>query len=249
MIFVTGDIHGDPSRLTKGSFTKEKLTKEDYVVILGDFGLVWDYEGENEIERDRLNELNNMPFTTLFLDGNHENFDRLDAYPVEKWNGGNVSFIRDSVIHLKRGQVFNLQGNKVFSFGGASSHDIDDGVLDPIKDAKLIWQWQHDYTKMFRVNHRSWWERELPSEKEMAEGVYNLEKNDWKVDYILSHSPSASVIALLGHGLYEQDILTKYLEDIRCKTDYKRMFSGHMHVDRDINDKDSLVYEKIIRIV
>ena len=159
-----------------------------------------------------------------------------------------MSFIRNSVIHLKRGQVFKLQQNKVFTFGGASSHDIRDGVIDPVKDVKLIKQWKYDYTKLFRVNHRSWWERELPSEKEMVEGVHNLEKNNWKVDYILTHSPSASVLALLGNGLYEQDILTKYLEDICSKTEYKKMFSGHMHIDRAINDKDILLYEQIVRI-
>ena len=249
MIYVTGDIHGDPRRLSSISFPEQKeMTKNDYVIILGDFGLIWDYVGESGSERYWLDWLDKKPFTTLFIDGNHECYDRLDEYPVEKWNGGNVSFIRNSVIHLKRGQVFKLQQNKVFTFGGASSHDIRDGVLDPVKDAKLIKQWNYDYTKLFRVNHRSWWERELPSEKEMAEGVYNLEKNNWEVDYILTHSPAANVLALLGNGIYKQDILTKYLEDIRTKTEYKKMFSGHMHVDRAINDKDILLYEQIVRI-
>lgn len=32
--------------------------------------------------------LNDRPFTTLFVDGNHENFDLLNAYPVENWHGG-----------------------------------------------------------------------------------------------------------------------------------------------------------------
>jgi len=94
----------------------------------------------------------------------------------------------------------------------------------------------------------TWWEQELPSEDEMQNGIKNLEKHDWKVDYILTHSPSASVIALLGNGLYEQDVLTKYLEEIRCKTDYKKMFSGHFHINKAVNDKDILLYEQIIRI-
>ena len=70
-----------------------------------------------------------------------------------------------------------------------------------------------------------------------------------KVDYIITHSPSASVVALLGWGLYEQDILTRYLEEIRCKTEYKRHYFGHMHDNRLINDKDILLYEQIVRIV
>lgn len=250
MIFLTGDTHGDPSRLSTESFYEQKeMTKDDYVIVLGDFGLVWDHRGENGNEKWWLNWLDKKPFTTLFVDGNHENHDRLDEYPVEEWNGGKVSFIRPSVVHLKRGQVFELEGKKFFTFGGASSHDIKDGILDVVDDAELIKKWRNDYTKLFRVNKISWWDRELPSKEEMEEGINNLEKHDWKVDYILSHTPPASVIALLGHGLYEQDRLTEYLEEIRWKTEYKRHYMGHMHVNRAVNDRDILLYEQIVRIV
>ena len=68
-------------------------------------------------------------FTTLFVDGNHENFDRLYEYPVEEWHGGKVHKIRPSVIHLMRGQIFEIEGKSIFTFGGASSHDIDGGIL------------------------------------------------------------------------------------------------------------------------
>lgn len=250
MIFITGDIHGDPTRFSTESFYEQKeMTKDDYVIILGDFGLVWDHRGENKNEKWWLNWLEDKPFTTLFIDGNHENHDRLDEYPVEEWNGGKVHKIREHVIHLMRGQVFEIEGKKLFTFGGAASHDIKDGILDIVDDADLIKKWRNDYTKLFRINKVSWWDRELPSEEEMEEGIKNLEKHDWNVDYILTHSPSASVIALLGQGLYEQDKLTKYLEEIRCKTEYKRHFAGHMHVDRAVNDKDILLYEQIVRIL
>ena len=29
-----------------------------------------------------------------------------------------------------RGQVYELEGKKIFTFGGASSHDIDGGILE-----------------------------------------------------------------------------------------------------------------------
>ena len=32
---------------------------------------------------------------------------------------------------LERGQVFDLGGRTFFTMGGASSHDIQDGVLEP----------------------------------------------------------------------------------------------------------------------
>jgi hypothetical protein len=54
----------------------------------------------------------------------------LNAYPVEEWHGGKVHKIRPSVIHLMRGQVYELQGKKFFTFGGAQSHDISGGILE-----------------------------------------------------------------------------------------------------------------------
>lgn len=252
-VWISGDIHGNPVRFSTDNFYEQKEfsgnKEENIVIICGDFGLVWNCTEENKTEKYWLDWLESKPFTTCFVDGNHENFDRLDAYPVEKWNGGKVHKIRPHVIHLMRGQVFEIEDKKFFTFGGASSHDISDGILDPFEDRELIKEWRNDWSKMFRVNHVSWWERELPSEEEIQEGIENLKKHDNKVDFIITHSPSASVIALLGKGLYEQDRLTKYLEEIRCNTEYKRMYSGHMHVNRAVNDKDILLYEQIIRIV
>ena len=45
MIFATGDIHSKPNRLSMEAFPEQKeMTRDDYVVILGDFGLVWTKE-------------------------------------------------------------------------------------------------------------------------------------------------------------------------------------------------------------
>lgn len=38
--------------------------------------------------------------------------------------------IRDSVIHLIRGEIFDIDNKKFFTFGGARSHDIADGILN-----------------------------------------------------------------------------------------------------------------------
>lgn len=254
-VYVTGDIHGDPSRFSVNSFYEQKTfsgNKEDNIIIVcGDFGLVWNANGEDPTERYWLNWLEQKNFTVCFVDGNHECFDRLYQYPVEEWNGGKVHKIRDNVIHLMRGQVFDIEGKKFFTFGGASSHDIKDGILeidDPDFSDKRKKLNKNPYS-LYRINHISWWKEELPSDEEMEEGIRNLEKHNWKVDYIITHSPSASVVALLGWGLYEQDILTRYLEEIRCKTEYKRHYFGHMHDNRVINDKDILLYEQIVRII
>ena len=250
MIYITGDTHGDFRRFNMEIFPEQKtMTKDDTVIICGDFGCVWEYLVESNHELYWLNWLKNKPFTTVFVDGNHENHDRLmTSYPEKIWNGGRVHEIRPSVLHLMRGEVFTIEGLKFFAFGGASSHDISDGILDPIEDAEKIKEWNRDWSKMFRINGRSWWKEELPSEYEMQNGWDNLEKHNYKVDYVVTHSPTASAITLIGKGYYEQDILTKYLEEIRCKIDYKKWFAGHMHLNQAVNSKDLLLYEQIIRI-
>ena len=102
---------------------------------------------------------------------------------------------------------------------------------------------------MYRIKGLSWWSEELPTDEEMDNGYENLKRENNKVDYIITHSPPASVIALLGQGLYEQDKLTQYLENIRVHTEYKRHFMGHMHINRAVNDKDILLYEQIVRVL
>ena len=110
MIYITGDCHSNFERFNTGNFPEQKeMTKDDYVIICGDFGGVWNKDGESKMETSALDWLDGKVFTTLFVDGNHENFDRLYAYPVEMWHGGKAHKIRPSVIHLMRGQIFELE--------------------------------------------------------------------------------------------------------------------------------------------
>lgn len=249
MIWITGDTHGDFRRFNMENFPEQKaMTKEDCVIICGDFGGVWNWKGEDKNEKYWLDWLESKTFTTVFVDGNHENHIRLAEYPERSWNNGRVHEIRPSVLHLMRGEVYEIEKLKFFAFGGASSHDISDGILDPIKDVEKIKEWNNDYFKMFRVNGRSWWKEELPSQEEMKNGLNNLAKYNNKIDFIITHSPHASGITLIGKGFYEQDVLTKYLEEIRVNTEYKRWFAGHMHMNTAINAQDILIYEQIIRI-
>lgn len=130
-IYVTGDIHAEPDRFNTENFPEQKeLTRDDYMIICGDFGLVWAEDKESKREKQLLDWLEDRPYTTLFADGNHENFTRLNAFPVEEWHGGRVHKIREHVIHLLRGEMFDLDGKKLFAFGGARTHDIDGFATD-----------------------------------------------------------------------------------------------------------------------
>ena len=124
-----------------------------------------------------LNFLDSRPFTTAFVSGNHENYDALAAYPQAEWHGGRVRTIRPSVLMLERGQVFDLGGRMFFVMGGASSHDIQDGILEPdAPDFLRRFQQLNAQGAAFRVNHRSWWREELPNEVEYAEARASLDQ-------------------------------------------------------------------------
>lgn len=128
-IYITGDTHGDFRRFRPDIFPEQNsMTKEDLALICGDFGGIWFGDERDNADLDWLDQ---RPFTTAFVLGNHENYDACKSYPVEEWNGGKIQRIRPSLIHLMRGQVYEICGKRFFTMGGASSHDIQDGILEP----------------------------------------------------------------------------------------------------------------------
>ena len=246
MIYVTGDCHGNYRRFATEIFPEQKeMSKDDYVIICGDFGY-WD---ESKEQKYWMKWLDSKPFTTLWIDGNHENFDLLKKQKAVKWHGGNVQFIQPSVIHLMRGQIYELEGLKIFTFGGAKSHDISGGILetsDPRFRAKR--KKLDKNQELYRINHVSWWKEELPEEEEVAEGLRNLIQNNWSVHYIISHCWSTSTQEKIADRTYQPDILTRYFEKIKEMCRYRKWFFGHYHDNMNVNSKEVLLYDQIIRI-
>ena len=225
MIYVTGDTHGqiDFAKLRIFADNNPQLTKNDYVIIAGDFGAVW---CEPTLEKD-LKPYEELPFTVLWVDGNHENFTMVNSYPVSEWHRGKVHFIKPDIIHLMRGQVFELEGNTIFTFGGATSID-----------------------KYMRKEGISWWREEMPSYEELDEGIANLKRYNNKIDYIITHSCGER--ALMYPPLrtrssqmcrYPENNMLSYIEDI---TNYKKWYFGHYHMDSQLNDKMRVLYHDIV---
>ena len=250
MIYITGDCHREYRRFNTQNFPEQKeMTKEDYVIVCGDFGGVWSFEKEDKEEKHLLDWLEEKPFTTLYVDGNHENFDRLYGYPIEHWQGGKVHKIRPSVLHLMRGQVFEICNRSIFTFGGASSHDISGGILE--MDSPNFRREIKRLNRVgipYRINHWSWWAQELPSEEEMEEGRRNLAEHNNTVDFIVTHCCASSTQQLLGREGFEDDIETRYLEEIRQNINFKKWFFGHYHDNQNVTEKEILLYEQVIRI-
>ena len=222
MIYVTGDTHGNFLRFQLEHFPEQAgMTKEDMVIIAGDFGGVWFGDSRDD---GTLDWLERLPFTLAFVCGNHENYDALERYPVAEWHGGKVHRIRPHVLHLMRGQIFELEGYRFFTMGGAKSHDTD-----------------------HRINHISWWRQELPSDEEYSEALQNLDRCGWQVDYVITHCAPTS-IARMKSRHNEADRLTDFLQKIRDKTDYHYWLFGHYHDNRMIDARHILLWEQIVQI-
>ena len=79
-IFITADTHGDFCRFRPDIFyEQEHMSKEDLVLVCGDFGGIWYGDPRDDAGLDWLDSL---PYTTAFVLGNHENY---DAYRGVAW--------------------------------------------------------------------------------------------------------------------------------------------------------------------
>ena len=253
MIYLTGDTHGEYGRFSKrrlGAMAGMELTDKDYIIVCGDFGLCWEKNRTFDYECRIFEQ---KPYTVLWVQGNHENYDFISEFEVEEWNGGKVRHIvRDKVILLERGQVFTIEGKTFFTFGGASSHDIQGGVLnrdDP--DFKLKAKQARDVGLPYRILGESWWPQELPSEEEMEEGLRNLAKVNYRVDYVITHCASNTVQDILDPEpgkLLKADCLTDYFQKLEEKLEYSQWYFGHYHMDKRVDGKHTLLYRLVVRL-
>ena len=252
MIYLTGDTHNDFSKLSNKSLKKHnlKLTEDDYIIVAGDFGLCWAHDKNFKWNCKWFGE---RPFTTLWIQGNHENYDMIAEYPLEEWHGGLVRHIvRDKVILLERGQIFNIEGHTFFTFGGAASHDIPGGALDrndPEFEIKLK-ERRRDWIP-YRIIGESWWPQELPMEQELQTGLDNLEKADFTVDYVITHGCATDLQTAIVHYLNKPskaDVLTDYFQALEGKLHYKHWYFGHYHCCLQADEKHTVLYDDIFKL-
>ena len=213
MIYITGDTHGEQARFSPAAMPgEENFGREDTLIICGDFGYIFE---ANERENAFLDVLAEKPYRICFCDGNHENFPAIYAYPKEKWNGGFVHRIRRNVLHLMRGQIFEIEGKRIFTMGGAYSID-----------------------RYMRLEGLSFWREELPTNDEYREAAQNLEEVGKRVDCIITHTAPREVIRRMGHYPDMHDAeLTGFLEWIMYEVKFERWFFGHWHLDAAIDDR------------
>ena len=121
MVFITADTHGELERLTDKKL--KYIKKYDTVIVLGDFGFVWD--GSARQDRN-LKKIAKLPFRVLFIDGYNENFTALEKYPDTVYHGAQAKEIcPGQVYYIKRGEILEIEDMKLLCFGGADDYIPD----------------------------------------------------------------------------------------------------------------------------
>lgn len=222
-VYITGDMHGCPERLYDRAF--RKLKSGDVLIVCGDFGYIWD---GGRLEKQVIDYLSGRRFVTAFVDGTHDNMKTINKSRVTYWHGGLVHRIKGNLIHLMRGQIFDIEGHSFFTFGGGESTDKD-----------------------MRLEQGFWWREEEPSPYEMAEGAKKLDEVGCEVDYIITHEPPSlvkSAILLRRGSLSRVNKLNGYFEEIGRSCKYKHWYFGSLHEDRDITPRHTCVFKETVCI-
>lgn len=224
MIAITGDKHGQYDDFL---YMCEQLglTIDDVFVILGDAGINY-YGGK----RDEVlkNYLVQLPVTIFAIHGNHERRpSTIDTYKEKEWRGGIVYYEEayPNLLFAKDGEIYDFDGKKTIVIGGAYSVD--------------------KYYRLAMGYH--WFEDEQPSQEIKDYVEQQLEKVNWKVDIVLSHTAplkyEPTEVFLKGIDQSEVDKSTEiWLDKIEDKLDYKKWYCGHYHTEKLIDKLEFMFY-------
>lgn len=213
MVFISGDTHGNFEKIYNFA-RKMKLSIDDSIIILGDMGLCWRKNMQDFYYNIQLWENFEYKCNLFWLEGNHENYDIIQKLPKE----GNMRKCSNSIYMLERGQVYNFEGKKILTIGGADSID-----------------------KFRRVKHLSWWEQEQINDEDV---VAALAHKSEKLDYIFSHAAPAAIVDKYKYILcqlpLDEDTVDRTsenkLEILRQNLSFEKWGFGHYHVDIHLDD-------------
>lgn len=225
MVYITGDIHGDPERIVQFCLSM-KPRRSDTIIILGDVAANYTGGARDEWVKQTLEKLK---LNILCIHGNHEmRPSTIETYKLKEWKGGLVWY-EEAYPHLlfaKDGEIYTIEGKTYIAIGGAYSVD-----------------------KLYRIERNySWWADEQPSDEIKAYVDSQIDKFK-SVDYVLSHTcpfryePREAFLNFIDQSTVD-DSTERWLDEIEKKLDYKLWFCGHWHIDKRI-DKMHFIFKSV----
>lgn len=224
MVYLTGDTHGDFSRIAEFCF-EYGTTTEDTMIILGDAGINYHLSEADQYLKE---ELAQLPLTLLIIHGNHEERpENIQTYLDKNWQGGTVYFEEEypNILFASDGEIYDLDGAKAIAIGGAYSVD-----------------------KYYRLRQGlAWFESEQPDGYIKSFVESQLEQVNWRIDFVLSHTcpekfiPFESFLPNIDDSSVDRST-EEWLDEIEKKLDYDRWFFGHFHTEKNMG-QFSCLYE------
>lgn len=260
MLFITGDTHGKV--LERFSYKQNpalrQLTNQDIVFVLGDFGQPFGSETLKEAEYV-FKFLDEKPWKTIVVGGNHDDYDYWQSCPQVKIYGGKTRQAQFygkmfSVFFIDEITILDIEQQHILCIPGAESHDIDN-LLDP-KDP--VFKRKRKSLKhnghFFRVIGKSWWPQEKMNIQKNAEFMEHHMNEHF--DFILTHDAPALINSwfkrpgdLARHNSTAGQL---FLEEIRKTADFDTWFHGHFHFTGSWNkihdEKMCGVYHEILQL-
>lgn len=135
------------------------------------------------------------------------------------------------MLHLRRGELFTIDGLNFFTLGGARS--VDRGR---------------------RVAHKTWWKQEIPTQEELAYALDKFNNNKNRINYVLTHEAPFDVIPLMVAPVYQEpdysfpQFLSCLYREIREFDNFKQWIFGHYHQDRGLDSRTRVIYNDIIEL-
>ena len=232
MIYIIGDRHGDLEFVREFCDDHPGISRDDVLIILGDVGINYDL---NRQEKKVKKMLAKLPVTLLCVHGNHEERPRnIKGYKETEYFDGIVYQERrfPNILFCRDGENYRIGNRHFFVLGGAYSTD---------KYLRLEKGWK-------------WFSSEQPSPDDRINAENMIRQCDYHFDIVLSHTCPRKYIGKglkhVYHDQHEIDYSTEdWLDDIENRITYNHWYFGHFHQDRDINEKLTVVYDKVIEVV
>lgn len=186
------------------------------MIILGDAGINYYL---NHSDNELKSWLSRLEITLFCVHGNHEERPYLAADCEEKIRNKGIVYVEEqypNILYAKDGEIYDFNRKSVMPIGGAYSVD-----------------------KYYRIrNGLQWFDSEQPDDEIKEYVEQQLEKADWKVDIILSHTvpidaePVWSFIPGLDQSSVDKST-EKWLQTIYDNLDFESWYAGHYHVESE----------------
>lgn len=248
--YAIGDLHGrfQPVRdfHLRHNTNKEYNKADKFLILLGDSGLNYYLDSRDKKFKEKLSK---YPFTYFVVRGNHEERASNIAKNNPDWRieefWGHLVWVEKEFPNIKYAMDYPAFYEIPYVEVPYYLRD-DNPICGYIEYEDLINTWRtfvipgaYSVDKDYRLAMGySWFKDEQLTKEEKDNGLFILEANDYKCDFVLSHTcpccfePTDLFLPMIDQSTVDKS-MERYLGQIEFLLDYKCWLWGHYHAFRD----------------